>query len=69
MLKIAYSGLLNAQIACTVIWISSWKLHFSSVAEALLDQSMQDQSSRNIMARNYLGSVLATILHFQNLAL
>ena len=29
MLKIAYSGLLNAQIARTVIWKSSWKLYFS----------------------------------------
>ena len=37
MLKIAYSRLLNAQVVSTVIWISSWKLHFSSVAAALLD--------------------------------
>ena len=36
MLKIAYSWLLNAQIARTVIWISSWKLYFSSAAAAWL---------------------------------
>ena len=35
MLKIAYSGLLNAQIARTAIWISSWKLYFSSAAGGL----------------------------------
>ena len=35
-LKIACSGLLNAQIARTVIWISSWKLYFSSAAAAWL---------------------------------
>ena len=32
MLEIVYSGLLNAQIARTAIWISSWKLYFSSAA-------------------------------------
>ena len=36
MLKIAYSGLLNAQISSTVIWLSSWKLYFSSTAAAWL---------------------------------
>ena len=32
MLKIAYSGLLNAQIARRAIWTSLWKLYFSSAA-------------------------------------
>ena len=36
MLTIAYSGLLNAQIARTAIWTSSWKLYFSSAAAASL---------------------------------
>ena len=36
MLKIAFSGLLNAQIARTAIWISLWKLYFSSAAAAWL---------------------------------
>ena len=36
MLKIAYSGLLNAQIARTVIWIRSWEFYFSSAAAAWL---------------------------------
>ena len=35
MLKVA-SGLLNAQISSTAIWISSWKLYFSSAAAAWL---------------------------------
>ena len=34
--QIGYSGLLNAQITCTVIWISSWKLDFSSAVEVWL---------------------------------
>ena len=33
------------------------------------DQSMSDQTSRNIMAPNHHCSVLATVLHFSNLAL
>ena len=36
MLKIAYSWLLNAQIACTASWISTWKLYFSSAVAAWL---------------------------------
>ena len=36
MLEIVYSGLLNAQIARTAIWTSSWKLYFSSAAAARL---------------------------------
>ena len=36
LIKIAHSWLLNAQIALTVIWISSWKLYFSSAAAAWL---------------------------------
>ena len=36
MLKIADSGLLNAQIARTAIWISSWKLYLSSAAAVWL---------------------------------
>ena len=36
MLKIADSGLLNAQIARTAIWISSWKLYISSAAAVWL---------------------------------
>ena len=36
MLKIAYCWLLNAQIARTAIWISSWKLYFSSASAAWL---------------------------------
>ena len=35
MSKSAYSGLLNAQLVLTMIWISSWKLHFSSAAQQL----------------------------------
>ena len=34
MLKIVYSGLLNAQIARTAIWTSSWKRYFSSAPGA-----------------------------------
>ena len=39
MLKIAYSWLLNAQIARTAIWMSSWKVYFSSAAAAWLRSS------------------------------
>ena len=36
MLKIADFGLLNAEIARTAIWISSWKLYLSSAAAVWL---------------------------------
>ena len=39
MLKISYSWLLNAQIALTAIWISSWKIYFSSATAAWLRSS------------------------------
>ena len=40
MLKIAYSGLLNAQIVLIVIWISSWKLYFSPRRQPDLEVAM-----------------------------
>ena len=50
MLKIAYSWLLNAQFTRTAIWISTWKLYFSSTVAAWL-------ISRHLLHRASFGTL------------
>ena len=59
MLKIADSWLLNAQIARTAIWISSWKLYFSSAAAAWLGSRRAQHGA--LAGRRIAGAVFGTL--------
>ena len=59
MLKIA-SGLLSAQIASTVLWISSWKLYFS-FAEAAWLRSRRSRHGALAGPRRIAGASFGTL--------